>query len=348
MINILIVDDSPTQISLLQNIFAQEQDMCVIGFARNGQEAVELNKRLKPDLITMDIQMPVMDGFQATRQIMLEQPTPIVVISTADSKLFDISFKSLEAGALCVIEKPVNALNPAFHFEQKKMIALIRAMAEIKVIKRRVSKPAIAPFTPNKSLANPKRSTYEIIGIGASIGGPQALTSILSRLPANFSVPIVIVQHMTTGFIEGFSEWMNNQCSIQVKCARNYEPLQAGTVYFAPSNYHLQVKRIDHNLTACLQKSVPISGFCPSITVLFQSIAQVCGKNAVGVLLTGMGSDGAQGMLDLKNAQAHTLIQDEPSCVVYGMASVAEKMGAVDKIISLHSMVNYLIKTIDG
>lgn len=344
MIKILIAEDSATEAALLKHLFEQEKDMQVIGCARNGKEAVELAAKLKPDLITMDIQMPIMDGFEATQLILMENPVPIVVISsTLTNKNLNTTFLALEAGAIGVMDKPVNALDPNFKYARKRMIDFIRAMSEIQVVRKRF----LSKLTQNPPLPlNPmfKRAEYEIVAIGASVGGPQALKTILSQLSPDFPLPIVIVQHITVGFIEGFCQWLSDISPLIVKCAEQHEILNPGTIYFAPENYHLKINRAGKNLVAFLQTSEPVAGFYPSINVLFQSIAKTCGKNAIGVLLTGMGRDGAQGLLELKNKQAHTIIQDKKSSVVFGMAGVAEALGAVDQVVELDRIANYLKK----
>lgn len=344
MIKILIADDSATETALLKSMFEAENDMQVIGCARNGKEAVELAAKLKPDLITMDIHMPIINGFEATQLIMMNNPVPIVVISsTLDDQNMNSTFLALEAGAVSVIEKPINALQPNFKSERKRMIDMIRAMAEIKVIKRKfkTSNINLLPLTAAK--LDYKHSNYEVIAIGASVGGPQVLKNILSKLPADFPVPIAIVQHMTVGFIEGFCQWLNKQCNLAVKCVENQEILKPGTVYFAPENLHFKIIRANNSLIASLHHYEPVSGFCPSITVLLQSVANACDKRAIGILLTGMGSDGAQGLLEIKQKKGHTLVQDPKSSIVYGMAKVADSIGAVDKIIDIDQLVNYLV-----
>lgn len=345
MIKILIADDSPTETELLKRIIEEEKDMTVVGCASNGKEAVLLAERLKPDLITMDIEMPVMNGLDATQLIMQSNPVPIVVISaTVNNKNLNTVFLALEAGALSVMDKVYNAFDPKFKQDRKRMIDLIRAMADIKVVKRRfniVNKNSkIISNIPNHDAK--QHLKYEILAIGASVGGPLALKMILSALPADFPVPIVVVQHMIPGYVEGLCNWLNNHCALRVKCAEDQELLRSGTVYFAPDNHHLHVVRKDKNLISNLQTGLPVSGFCPSITELLHSVSSTSGQKAVGILLTGMGSDGAQGLLELKQNQGHTLIQDSKSSVVFGMAGVADSLGAVDKVINLDQFASYL------
>lgn len=344
MIHILIADDSVTETTLLKHLFEEEKDMKVIGCARDGKEAVTLASQLKPDLITMDIQMPIMNGFEATQLIMMNNPVPIVVISsTLNNQDLDTTFLALEAGAVSVIEKPVNALDPSYELARKRMMTIIRSMAEIKVVTRRFATNNLHKRSKNQVISP---SHYDMIGIGASVGGPQALKTILSMLPQRFPVPIVAVQHITPGFLQGFCHWLNQNCHLTVKTAENHEILKPNYVYLAPEICHLEVSRIGTNLVAHYKEGSAVAGFRPSITVLFQSIAKFCGKNAIGILLTGMGRDGAQGLLELKQKKAYTLVQDEKSSVVFGMGKVAESIGAADQVIPLEEIVNTLSKLI--
>lgn len=345
MIKILIVDDSETETALLKGIFESDNTIKVIGCAKNGEEALRLVPLLKPDLITMDIQMPIMNGFEATRLIMSKYPTPIVVISSQlNNETLQPTFNALEAGALMVIDKPYNVLSPDFEHTRRRMIDIVHSMAEIKCITRRVFNKKEVIQQPRLTKIIHEKLPFSLIAIGSSIGGPQALKTIFSALPKDFPVPILVVQHMTPGFIEGFTKWIAEDVKLKVKLAENYEPLQKGTIYFAPDNYHLTVKTVDEKLIALLIKGKPIAGFCPSITMLLGSVALACGNQGMGVLLTGMGSDGAEGMLNLKKAGGHTIIQDEKSALVFGMAGVAYSMKAVDKIVELSEMAEYFQK----
>lgn len=342
MIRILIVDDSPTETLILKNIIAFEKDMEVVGTAANGEEAVQQTALLKPTLITMDIQMPLLDGLQATKLIMMQNPTPIIIISsTIDEKSVETTMQAFEAGALSAIPKPLNITSPNFDKMREHIIQTIRTYAEINVIKRRF--PTFSPSRKGVSIPSKyQKRNYELIAIGASVGGPQALKQILSQLPQNFSLPILVVQHMTPGFIQGFCQWLKKNTNLVVKMAEDQEILSKGTVYLAPDNCHLEVKRIPQGLVASLVSGKPVDGFCPSITVLLKSIAKVSGKKGIGIILTGMGSDGVAGMLELKKAEGHTLIQDEASAVVFGMAGIAQSMGAIDKVVELDKIADYL------
>lgn len=344
MIKILIVEDSQTQKLLLEHIFNSEPDMKVIGWAKNGKEAIDLVPKLLPDIITMDIFMPFIDGVEATQQIMRTHPTPIVVITskTSDTSV-NISFRALEAGALTVLEKPTNH---QFDAIRHRLVETIRNMAEIKLIRRRFFKKKESPLKQVPITNFSIKRHFNLIAMGASVGGPQAIKTILMPLPKDFPIPIVIVQHMTIGFISGFVDWLNQAVDINIKLAEENELLKAGNVYFAPDNYHLEVMNTHLGFIAKKVNKPPVSGFCPSITVLFQSVAKVCAEKGLGILLTGMGNDGALGLLSIKNANGHTLIQDETSAVVFGMGGVAQQMGAVDNVIELNNISSYLIKNV--
>lgn len=347
MIKILIVDDSPTEIALLESIFSSEKDFSIVGVAKNGEEAIAQVQALKPDIITMDILMPVMNGLEATRIIMSQFPLPIVIISSAiNSESMPTTFEALEAGALGVLEKPILDNSDNYIRARQKIVDMVRSMSEIHVIKRRFFTKKQKPKLVREPVLNETKHSYEMIAIGSSVGGPQALKTIFALLPRDFPLPIVVVQHMTRGFIGGFATWLNNNTALTVKVAEDREVIKSGTIYFAQDSYHTEVKREQGNLIIKLKASPPVSGFCPSITVLFQSVAKACGSGAIGIILTGMGNDGAQGLLELKKAKAHTLIQDSNSAVVFGMAGVAQSLGAVDKVIELNNMANYLLTVV--
>jgi len=341
MIKILIVDDSDTEIAILKSMFNKEKDMEVIACAKNGKEAIEMSLKCKPDLIAMDICMPVLGGIEAIRVILSKQPIPIVVISSnLDDTTLNTTYEALEAGALSVLEKPINIHSEKFKKDKKNIIDTIRSMSEIKVIQRRT-------FGLKKSnlplISTHHQKKYELIGIGTSVGGPQALKVILSRLTENFPIPIVIVQHMTPGFISGYAKWLDKYTSLKIKEAENNEILKSSFVYLAPDHFYLEIVRDGiFNYKVKLVKRHLLSGFCPSVDHLLQSITNAVGENSIGILLTGMGSDGAKGLLEIKNKKGLTLIQDADSSVVFGMPKVALSMNAVDKIIKLENISDYL------
>lgn len=344
MIRILIVDDSDTETAILKHLLESQPDFNVVGCAKNGAEAIKLAALLKPEIITMDIQMPVMDGIEATKIIMEHNPTPIVMISAKTTdKDFDATFKGLNAGALSVLTKPFNISSSDSKLEQQHILDTIRIMSGIRVVKRRPVIKKITAISKIKSLREAYHP-HQIIVIGASIGGTQALNVILSSLPKNFPVPILVVQHMMPGYITGYTKWLDDNINLLVCEMKENERLLPGTVYFAPDDYHSEIQRKNNHVACKLIKSSPVSGFRPSITVLFDSVAKVYGRQAIGVLLTGMGNDGAEGLLAIKNAEGHTIIQDKESSVVFGMASVAKELGAVETVLKLDQIANYLMQ----
>jgi two-component system chemotaxis response regulator CheB len=333
MIRVLVVDDSPILRQLIWSILESDPDLQVVGQARNGEEAVALCQRLEPDIITMDIRMPKMNGFQAIRRIMAESPRPIVVLTSTESNLeLGVSSKALEAGALMVVGKPHGL--PGEDPKADQLIAQVKAMAGVKVVTRRWRLEKKTPALSQREPAlRPSPGPVRLIAIGASTGGPPALQAILSQLPAD--LPVVVVQHMSPGFIQGLARWLNETTPLQVKVAGNGETLQAGMVYLAPDGRHLLVTAGGR---ARLRTSPPVSGHRPSATALFQSVAQNYGSAAVGVLLTGMGRDGAQGFKALRDAGAHTIAQDEATCVVFGMPKQAIALGAVEEVLPLEQI----------
>lgn len=344
MIKILIVDDSPTEIALIEHILSSAPDMAVIGIAKTGKEAIELTARLKPDLITMDIQMPVMDGLEATRIIMSENPTPIIVISSMiNDESIRATFPILEVGALSALAKPVNVFAPSFTGQKELILQTIRSLAPIHVIKKTLKKVPVFTNEPKKIASTKTQPNYEVIVIGASVGGPRALKTILSQLPTNFPVPIIVIQHISKGFIKGFTYWLAENINLKVTIAVDNEVLRSGTVYIAPEQKNLVVARYSEHLISKLVCGDPELNFCPSITNLLQSVATVSGKKAIGILLTGMCDDGALGLLELKKAHGHTLIQDQESAVVFGMGAVAQSLNAVDRVIDLQYIAHYLM-----
>ena len=340
MIRVLIVEDSPTAALLLKIILESDPDIQVVGSANNGQAGLHKTKEIKPDLITMDIHMPGMDGFEATRRIMEECPTPIVIISSSfDPAEVKLSFETLEAGALAILPKPVGPGSPHYQSEAAELIQTIKLMAEIKVVRRRnfSSKPKALP-----PVFHIQDENIEIIAIAASTGGPTALASLLAELPGDIPVPILIVQHIAEGFDGGLAGWLGMGSKLTVKLAEDGQLLRAGQALIAPQGKQMGISSSKRIILD--GRIAPIGGFCPSASYMFQSISRVYGSRAVGVVLTGMGSDGASGLVSLHNAGGRVIAQDEASCVVYGMPGAAVALGAVDMILPLNKISQELEK----
>ena len=355
MINILLVDDSPTMRQLIRCILTSDPELNVVGEAKNGEEALKMVQELDPDIITMDIHMPIMDGYSAIRHIMAENPRPIIVLTSTESDIrLGITYKGMESGALMVFGKPHGL--PGEDREADDLIQAIKAMADVKVVRRRwpgnkgTHSSSFSPsaLSPVKPLLKPPATAYKLVAIGTSTGGPPALRTILETLPATFPVPILVVQHITKGFTMGLAKWLNDTISLAVKVAENKERLKGGIVYIAPDDVHLQISwsgRVE------LSHAPPVDGHRPSVTSLFNSVASCKGASAVGVLLTGMGRDGADGLNAMKHKGSYTIAQDKESSVVFGMPKEAIALGAARDILHLNqigSKLKQLVKKGDG
>ena len=336
MTNVLIVDDSPTLRHLIRAILTTDPELNVIGEARNGEEAVTMVARLHPDVVTMDIQMPHMDGYEAIRRIMSENPVPIVVLTSTESDIrLGATYKGVESGALMVVGKPRGL--PGDDPEAVELINVVKAMADVKVIRRKW-KVQKRPESAGRGHAVRQATLsppYRIVAVGTSTGGPPALRTVLGELPATFRAPVVVVQHISNGFTDGLARWLNDTISLRVKLAEEGEPLLAGTAYIAPDGVHLQVTGQGK---VTLLKDSPMDGHRPSVTALFNSVAKQYGPRAVGVLMTGMGRDGANGLYAMKQEGAFTIAQDEASSIVFGMPKEAINMGAAGEVLALQKI----------
>jgi two-component system chemotaxis response regulator CheB len=313
---------------LLVSILQNAPDFQVIATARNGVEAVRLTKRLQPDVIAMDVYMPEMDGLEATRRIMAETPRPIVMVSASFNKNESkLSFDALQSGALSILEKPTIYDPPEAH---KFLIDQLRLMSEVKVVRRWNRAPQTPSLAQPTAFARNGKTKIQLLAIASSTGGPGVLTKILSALPADFSVPILIVQHIMSGFSSGLASWLNQLVPLEVRLAQNTDKPQPGQVLIAPDNNHMLV---NSKGLVSLSQEPPQNGLRPAANYLFNSVAEVYGATAIGIILTGMGGDGAEGLLTLRETGAHTIAQDEASCVVFGMPAVAIELGAAEQIL---------------
>lgn len=342
-INVLIAEDSKVVTQLLRAIMLETDDINVIACASNGREAIKLTKQYKPDLITMDIEMPELDGLAAIKEIMSICPTPIVVITShANSNTMNTAFNALRAGALTVIEKPHDVLSVGFQKQKRSLLTTLRALSEVHVIRRRFHDAPVIPLVSSfEKDINVKNA--QIVALGVSTGGPEALYYILSQLPETFPLPIVIVQHIVDGFLPGLVNWLQRKSALKLHIIKeNNQPLLAGNIYFAPDDYHLVIHKGSSGPVSFLEKSPAIDFFRPSITRLFSSLSESYPAQSIAGLLTGMGKDGASGLLKLKESGSHTFIQDESSCVVFGMPGAAKKINAECAIVELAKISEHL------
>jgi two-component system chemotaxis response regulator CheB len=340
-IRVLLAEDSATVRWHLTQVINETPGMRVIAEARNGQEALEMAQQLKPDVISMDINMPRMDGLESTRRIMTTCPTPVVVVSSLVDKDIDLSLQALESGALAVVEKPPDRRSAGFAEKQATLVRTLAAMAAVRVIRRSASTPA--PTSPPPAMP----STHpELIAVGASAGGPSALSTLLKALPVNaIPAPIVIVQHMPHEFIPGLARWLDKSSGWPVHVAVNGQRLEAGNAYLSPGTAHMTVQRVSANsLTIRLIDEAGGYRYQPSVDVLFDSVAAACGSKAAGIILTGMGDDGAAGLLAMYQAGAQTFAQDQASSTVFGMPSAALERGAVRHTLPLAALPAAIMK----
>lgn len=336
-IRVLVVEDSITVRKLLVAMLSETQEFEVVGEAGNGADAVEAACRLTPDLITMDVHMPIMDGLDATRQIMHEVPTPIVIVSNSISRSdVDAALNATRAGALMVLAKPGSPDSPEFELQRREFLDMARAMAAVHVVRRwgggGPSTIAKSSRRASQVVRDGKRPSVKAIAIGTSTGGPAALQRIIEDLPDKLPVPVLVVQHMAHGFLRGLADWLSDSTKKRIVLAEEGGTFQPGLIYVAPDNRHLGV-----NSSGRVQFSdnAATNGFRPSADHLFHSCAAAYGPALVAVILTGMGQDGVAGLHSAHAAGAHVIAQDEESSVVFGMAQVAVQAGVVDEVLPL-------------
>jgi two-component system chemotaxis response regulator CheB len=344
-IRVLVVDDSPTSRLLLVEILRADDEIEVVGQAADGVEAVEMVKRLRPDIVTMDVQMPRLDGFAATKRIMVEAPTPILITTSLDPRALSVSLEAIRMGALAVQAKPGDPLAPGFDEEARELVRQVKAMSRVKVVRHYELEPARVPAVSAASAAALHDMPAEVVAIAASTGGPAALHRILTTLPADFPVPILVVQHISHGFSPGFATWLDRASPLRVKLAEEGEALRAGTVYVAVDDHHLCVSP---SRTIRLSVAEAVGGFRPSGTVLFESVAAAFGSRAVAVILTGMGRDGVDGLRAIRRAGGRTIVESEATAVVYGMPAAAVSAGLADMVLPLGAVCAELAGLVAG
>ncbi|MEK6759525.1 MAG: chemotaxis protein CheB [Deltaproteobacteria bacterium] len=328
MIKVLLVDDSPIAIMLFKRMLAPAKDISVVGTAGNGKEALDLIPRVDPAVICTDLHMPVMDGLQLTKEVMKKFPKPILVASVSVLEGSQNVFDLLDAGAVDIFQKPRGGTDTDYMSLAKAFQRRIRILAGVHVF-RRFKRP-VAAVEPLRM--NAKNIRYKVVVIGSSTGGPQALQQILSHLPADFPIPVICVQHIENGFLGGFIDWLQATVPMKASIAVDGEVPQAGRVYFPPEQTHLVID--ERGRLRCTNEG-PFDGHRPSITVTFKSAAERFGNCAIGVILTGMGRDGASGMKAISEAGGATIAQNEESSVVFSMPRHAIEIGAAGLVLPI-------------
>jgi len=341
-IKVLVVEDSALQRKIITDILSSDPEIEVVGTANNGRTAIFKNDSLQPDVITMDIEMPIMDGLESLRHIIKNNPKPVIMMSVLTQHGTETTFKALEYGAVDFIPKPSSSLSLPIDEISALLIEKVKSVYKSNV--KIPVKQEIAVIGENdRDFFDDKKIVYKgrpvsdkIVGIGTSTGGPSALLHIFKNLPDNFPSSLLVVQHMPEGFTKAFADRLNVNKGIRVKEAEDGDLIKPGWAYIAPGHSHMKVTESDKKSKIInIYKGEKVNGHRPSIDVLFESMADVFSKNAVCVIMTGMGSDGANGILKVKDKGGYTMAQDQESSVVYGMNRVAVGKGAIDEIVPL-------------
>ncbi|CAM3780585.1 protein-glutamate methylesterase/protein-glutamine glutaminase [Paracidovorax anthurii] len=355
-IRVIVVDDSALVRSLLSEIINRQHDMECVGTANDPLIAREMIREMNPDVITLDVEMPRMDGIDFLGRLMRLRPMPVVMISTLTERGAEVTMKALELGAVDFVAKPRVGLSSGLNELAAQIVDKIRVAAVAQVRRAPVARPASAPAhsgggasTAPTSAATllGRVSTEKLICIGASTGGTEAIREVLVQMPAD-SPAIVITQHMPPGFTTSFAARLNGLCQITVKEAVNGERILPGHAYIAPGGKQFHVARSGANYVAVVDDGPPVNRHKPSVEVLFKSAAAVVGKNAFGIMLTGMGNDGAAAMREMKDAGSYNYVQDEASCIVFGMPREAIAHGAADEVLPLTQIASALITRLRG
>lgn len=344
-IRALVVDDSLFMRTLISDILSSSGKIDVVGTARNGYEAIEKIKELNPDVMTLDVEMPKMDGLTALERIMNEAPLPVVMVSALTGPGTEATIKALEKGAIDFIMKPSGAISLNIKsikddIIQKVIISATIGKDKIKSnISRNIDKTGLKPILSKDTIASRQFNPDDwLIAIGCSTGGPRALGEIIPKLPSSLKAGILIVQHMPPGFTASLAERLNSISNIRVKEAKNSDEVSPGVALIAPGDYHMELVQKKSTYTISLNQNPPHKGVRPSVDILFNSIARNCKLRLLGIILTGMGSDGALGVKEIKNRNGKVIIQDKESCVVFGMPGAALATNCVDETVSLHNI----------
>ncbi|KVM64347.1 chemotaxis response regulator protein-glutamate methylesterase [Burkholderia gladioli] len=336
-IKVLCVDDSALIRSLMTEIINSQPDMAVCATAPDPLVARELIKQHNPDVLTLDVEMPRMDGLDFLERLMRLRPMPVVMVSSLTERGSEITLRALELGAVDFVTKPRVGIRDGMLDYAEKLADKIRAAARARVRQAAPARPAAAGLASAPLMNNPLVSTEKLLIVGASTGGTEAIRELLVPLPPD-APAVLIAQHMPPGFTKSFAQRLNTLCRIAVKEAEHGERVLPGHAYIAPGHAHLLLARSGANYLAHLSDEPPVNRHRPSVDVLFRSAALHAGKNAIGVILTGMGRDGAAGLLEMKRAGARTFAQDEASCVVFGMPREAIALGGADEVVPLNEM----------
>ncbi|MFA6121982.1 MAG: chemotaxis response regulator protein-glutamate methylesterase [Sideroxydans sp.] len=338
-IKVLVIDDSALIRSILKEIINSQPDMETIGVASNPLMARDMIKSLNPDVLTLDVEMPQMDGLTFLEKLMRLRPMPVLMISSLTQAGSEVALHALELGAVDFLTKPKLGVAEGMASYAEEIASKVRAASRAHM---KVKMTSLAPKEALPSLGNSLSTTEKIIAVGASTGGTEALKEFLMPMPAD-APAIVVTQHMPEAFTKSFAARLDGLCKVTVCEAEHNQRVLPGHVYIAPGHSHMLLKRNGTNYVTELSQSAPVNHHRPSVEVLFRSVANAVGKNAIGVMLTGMGKDGAHAMKEMRNAGSYNLAQDEASCVVFGMPREAIAVGAVHEIVGIQDMAHRVL-----
>ncbi len=345
-IKVLVVDDSAFMRKAISAMLEKDPMIKVVGTARNGEEALELIRKLDPDVVTLDIEMPVMDGLTALRHIMMESPRPVIMVSSLTQEGAEATFKALELGAVDYIPKQLSKVSLEIVKIEKELQEKVKSVAKKKgKIKVQRKKPTEQKTIDVVKFSN-KKQLRDFVGIGVSTGGPMAVQQVLTKLDKDFPAPIVIAQHMPEAFTGPFAKRLNEICKIEVKEAEHGEPVKVGVAYIARGGHHLRVLHKTTHIELEISKEPKDALYKPSVNELMLSIAKHLGKRAIGVILTGMGNDGLIGIRELKKRGGRALAQSEKTCVVYGMPRAIVEENLADEVVDITEMAEAIVRNL--
>lgn len=354
-VKVIVVDDSVFMRKILSDLINSHPNIEVIDTARNGEEAIEKIKKQRPDVVTLDVEMPKMDGITALKELMKVSPVPVLMLSSLTKEGADATIKALQYGAVDFIAKPSNIFKIDVEDTKEELLRKIIVASKVKLRKKTfkdIHSPKITKrinYRKNKNL-DQKRSegkAKKIVAIGTSTGGPRALQALLPNIPKNIDASFVIVQHMPPGFTKSLADRLDSISDINIKEAENNDILLPGHAYIAPGDQHMEVIKESSRFKIKLNSNPTVSGHRPSVDVLMNSIASIGIDNVIGVILTGMGSDGAKGLKKIKENSGYIIAQDEESCVVFGMPKSTIKLGVVDKVVPIYDISDEIIKAVE-
>ncbi len=346
-IKVLVVDDSSLVRKIVTDILEKDPGIRVVGTANNGKTAIFRNQELDPDVITMDIEMPILDGLAALKQIMATKPKPVIMMSVLTQHGADATFKALELGAVDFIPKASTLMSMSVEEIGDLLVKKVKSVYKSKLNINKIEAEKNNSVN-QKADIKPLLKTVsdKIVAIGTSTGGPSALINVFKKFPEKFPSPVLVVQHMPEGFTTAFSKRLNDSSNLEVKEAEDGDLVLPGHGYVAPGHSHMNIVKVGDKYKLRVFKAEKVSGHMPSIDVLFDSMAEYVGNRSVGVIMTGMGKDGSEGLLRIKSEGGYTIAQNEETSVVYGMNRVAVEIGAVNEIVTLSEITDKIVKHI--